>query len=853
MNRQRNHTIRHSLEKAVESIYGVDAGDLLLCPLAQIQDTDVRLWQLRLSCTPLLTGVHHPTEHFDRLDQQLSVLLQRPGGSIKESSPRVDALLHDIVSKGERLLARLPKVPQRSFSLPLNNGIGRKQGSTLWDCIKDGTWATKYILPEAQSYFQPQRPDDADSILKLLSRLQDLAWENFYVTTRIDTNSLVLAAVFANQGSVPDLRLARNSLEYVNVLSELFDEYQAMCDAASFGIQDPFEDDSDEASALKDALFPRERDGHEQAMVIVKVFVWSAWQRSVMLHFYYVIGVQLAHGYSATWNSFLAVRGIRELESLSRDAYRGTCTDYLCNWAFELLRTSRTSIGLDFRRMISRFDAQFHGRPGRCVRDSTDTCEGGEPETCQRFTAAEDAAQSAHAPGCNGHCPRILWNAPSYYECRKPAAIAVVEDSTRLNYSPVSRQTLAISHVWSHGQGGRPETGINTCLHRRYCRLAHQFGCDTYWIDAACVPSETTLRRRAIASINEIFATAKVTLVIDMDVQSITVTLPHPSIAEIETLVSTLLVSDWTVRGWTLLEGIRGSRAIWLLCKDDGVLNLRHVLAELHERGAIDIGVLLGSAQHLIPHSDPTSSKTVEEAGYLLSQRHTSWPEDVIACWTLLINAPVSKEAAGLWENQTQVRSGYILSSAPRVGTMQSFGWAPSTPYSRPIKRSVGLEGGRIQEYSVRFPSYDGEGSLSLDITRDGLRGRWRIVEVDRSLLDSNKDLCCELTHPPEAYYDDEVAFEDAELIYAHPDDALAWLTVEELLDHGARVRLIRAVAEDGISPAVGSSQRGEAFGLVAAICASVDGGSSWEWKGVYSWQESENYEGWEIDEMLIT
>ncbi|OQV09081.1 hypothetical protein CLAIMM_13259 [Cladophialophora immunda] len=853
MNRQRGPTVRHSMEEAFEGIYGVNAGDLLQCPLARIQDTDLRLWRLRLSCTPLLTGAHHPTEHFEKLDQQLSVLLPRPCGFIKDSSRKAGADLHDMRSKSEKLLARLPGVPQRSFSLPLNNGIRRAQGTTLWDSIKDGRWSTKYIVPEARSHFQAQSSEDAASILNLLSKLQDLAWDNLYVTTHIDSNSMILAAVFANQGSAPDLQLAQNSLEYVNLLSELFDEYQSMCDAVSFGVQAPFEDDSTEGRALKNALFPHEHDDHEQAMAIVKVFLWSAWQRSVMLHFYYVIGVQLAHGYSSTWNTFLAVRGIHELESLSRDTYRGKCTDYLCNWAFELLRTSRTSVGLDFRRMISRFDAQFRGRHGRCINDSTHTCEGGEPETCQRFTAAEAAAQSAHSPGCNKHCSRIVWNPPSYYECRKPAAISAVENSAYLDYSPVSSQTLAISHVWSHGQGGRPETGINTCLHQRYCRLARQFGCDTYWIDAAGIPSETTLRRQAIDSINEIFAAAKVTLIIDMDVQSVDVTLPEPSIAQIETLISTLLVSDWTVRGWTLLEGIRRSRAIWLLCKNDEVINLRYALAMLHERGAIDIGVLLGSAQHLIPHSDPASRKSVEEAGYLLSQRHTSWPEDVIICWTLLINAPVKREAAGLWQKQTRVRSGYILSSAPRVGTMKGLGWAPSTPYIRPIRRSVGLDDGRSQEYSVRFPSYDGEGSLFVNITDDGLRGKWRVVEADRSLLESNKDLCCELTPVPEAWQDDELDLEAAEMIYAHPDDALAWLTMAELLDHGARVRLVRAVAEDGISAAVSSSQRGEDFGLIAAICASLNGGLSWEWKGVYSWQESENYPGWDIDEMLIT
>ena len=39
---------------------------------------------------------------------------------------------------------------------------------------------------------------------------------------------------------------------------------------------------------------------------------------------------------------------------------------------------------------------------------------------------------------------------------------------------------MALSHVWSHGQGGRPEDGINLCLQERYCRLAGHFNCDSY-------------------------------------------------------------------------------------------------------------------------------------------------------------------------------------------------------------------------------------------------------------------------------------------------------------------------------------------------------------------------------------
>jgi hypothetical protein len=839
-------------EKIVERIDSLAQVDLLRCPLAYVKDEDERSWQLRSFCTGLLTGVMHPTEHFEQLDDKLSNLLSYP---LKPSdqAPESSALAtQDSIHQVEHLLSRLPKVPQLRFSLPLSNRLLQKEGMTLWEGIKSGKWASKYAVPELQSKLQLQPSEDPEALLTLLKNIQDLAWDNLYVTKVVDSNTLVLATMFAKQGDYPDTILAQRSFEYVNLLSELVDQYQSICDAVAFGITAPFEDPSDAGQAQKSALFPPVDEDHEQARAIVKVFLWSAWQRSVMLHFYYVIGVQLSHGYSSIWNSFLAIRGVRELMFVSRDVYRGDHTDYLCNWAFEILRTSRTSVGLDFRHMISMFDAQFRGLDGRCNPDSTHACEGGQPDSCQRFTGAETAAQSAHSHSCDRNCKRIFWSASSYLDCPKPAAVAADGGARALTYIHVGSKTLAISHVWSHGQGGRPESGINSCLHQRYCRLACQFNCASYWIDAACIPSDLTLRRQAINNISNIFAAAKVTLVIDADIQSILVSAPHPTIAQVETLVSTLLVCDWSVRGWTMLEAIRGSRAIFLACKDDRIINLREALMNLHKSGAIDIAVLLGSAQHLIPHADPSSTKTVEEAGYILSQRHTSWPEDTTICWTLLMNAPVKREAVDLWRTQSKVRTGYLVSSAPRVNNAEGFGWAPSSPYIRPIARSVELGDGRKQEFSICVPSYDGDGSLCAEITAQGLRGKWRAISIDRSLLEDYEELCCEKMPDPVAYQADEVDIENADMLFSHPDDALAWLKIANLLTRGAEVRLLRPLADDAVSPYVGSSQRGHEFGLAAVICASTDMGLTWEWEGVFSWQESENYVGWEIKEMLI-
>lgn len=88
---------------------------------------------------------------------------------------------------------------------------------------------------------------------------------------------------------------------------------------------------------------------------------------------------------------------------------------------------------------------------------------------------------------------------------------------------------MAVSHVWSHGQGGRPEKqlangqpgGFNSCLHKRYVTLAKELGCESYWIDAACIPEDNQLRREAISKINSIFSQSKAVLVADRDLMTI--------------------------------------------------------------------------------------------------------------------------------------------------------------------------------------------------------------------------------------------------------------------------------------------------------------------------------------------
>ena len=58
----------------------------------------------------------------------------------------------------------------------------------------------------------------------------------------------------------------------------------------------------------------------------------------------------------------------------------------------------------------------------------------------------------------------------------------------------------------------------------------------------------------------------------------------------------------------------------YILCKSDQSISLPDLLSKVHKHGAIDLAVLLRSAQHLLSSLNDEYTKTVEKAGYLLSQ-----------------------------------------------------------------------------------------------------------------------------------------------------------------------------------------------------------------------------------------
>lgn len=507
----------------------------------------------------------------------------------------------------------------------------------------------------------------------------------------------------------------------------------------------------DTVSKLLVAALQDFKDNSLQADIL-RAFLWSSWSRLVLLMQYQDLVVHLEHGYQK-----IDVRSLHFINSpLRRWAYQQASSqvsprsEYMCSRSFWVLRQERSALIQDFRAFHARYAAAWDGHTARCFASSNSkqahACTGTSPTACERYIGTAVPNQSAHAAGCDkATCRKLLWSKPSYMAHTGGRAVSLQGPRDGLLwYCKASPQTMAISHVWLHGQGGRPDLpglseppadadvrGFNQCLHERYARIAQQLGCDSYWMDTPCIPDDRELRMEAISHINDIFSQSRVTLISDMDLMLIDVI--SPTIEVYETLLVTLLVSDWNQRAWTALESLRGRNQLYLLCKNDHVVRFKDVLQAVVTHGNISIAVLFLTAAHLLPANDqpgnPEMPKyddfmlsvsaekfaSIEDAAGLLRYRQASHPDkDEIVIWSLLCEAHVSTTAEQLWQryrhakisHRLGVRSGFLMSSIPRLQT-PGFSWAPSRP-SLSLATAPGL-----------FPPDDGTLSQNL-ILGDG-------------------------------------------------------------------------------------------------------------------------------------
>lgn len=471
---------------------------------------------------------------------------------------------------------------------------------------------------------------------------------------------------------------------------------------------------------------------------IVRAALWSSWQRSLMLYHYANLRDALERGLTGSQRLRISLRSTTPIPGLSIHEMSSLHAAHekarsMCSWAFELLRTEPVCLSIDFRTFHHRYSQLWGNTPARCQKGSPMPCAGNDPDGCWRFKGMLIKDQSAHDSGCEGRCPKIPWHESSYRSIIGARAVTLASGRSKANnlhmkYCSASGSTMAISHVWSHGQGGRPHVGVNRCLHWRYVKIAELLGCDSYWWDSACIPEDHKLRFEAIQKINSTFSSAKVILVCDKDLMRIDISELTMQIKE--SILATVFVCDWNLRAWTFLESVRGRHNIHLLCKDNKTISFREVVQDVFEFGSIDLAILSFTVPHMLPDRvEPPGFWTREEVGQVLSYRPASRKGDDIVIWSLLASEEAHELPEELWRNQprgdSKVHTGFLMSSAPRL-RKRGLSWAPSTPYFKPLPETstVGVSSFRAFISNETWPG---------TITDKGLLATWHVYEFDTS------------------------------------------------------------------------------------------------------------------------
>ncbi|KAI4235972.1 MAG: hypothetical protein LQ349_002831 [Xanthoria aureola] len=313
--------------------------------------------------------------------------------------------------------------------------------------------------------------------------------------------------------------------------------------------------------------------------------------------------------------------------------------------------------------------------------------------------------------------------------------------------------------------------------------------------------------------INTVFQDSKITLICDRDLMAIDI----PNAADLErweTIISTLLVCDWNIRAWTLLEAVKGKRQLYILTKSNHAVHFLDGVSLLVRAGPLDLVVSLSAVDHLLPSptSNTQSITSFEEVGHVLSHRHASREGDDIAIWSLLSTGRYLAEMPELLRHVQVIKTGFLISSSPRC-TAEGFGWAPQTPRLRTIKGTVYP----IQPdyYESHYPvniyhSYDGKDSMEGTVTTIGFKACWLVL-----MLQSKSDL------QALASWND---------VFGHE----MWEHVITLFEDYKSVALLGALEEGGQKRWKGSDQQGQENGSKIVVCAS-NFADRWQWKGVFS------------------
>ncbi|KAF7115485.1 hypothetical protein CNMCM5793_002443 [Aspergillus hiratsukae] len=743
--------------------------------------------------------------HLERLDAMFSTLVTCSFQIHKRKLAK-----DDIVGKACVLLARLPShPPELSFQYESKNGKSDP----------DSPWPVEYSCASPTVAGEIKGPRDR------------YTWTNLRVLSRPSTNVVRIALYLVMEPSAAFTLTSDYSDTIVSILNTVTDFCQS--------------------SATK---------ADARSWFILQAFLWAAWQQTVMLQMWYDATRQLNVGYSFERHNHLISREIPSVMP-GREIVERSRPTYMCKWAFELLRSDLSSVTQDFRRLFEIYELHFGDREPRCNladgRCRPRLCDGKAPGNCQRFVSEGVQIQAAHDFECPGSaCGSLIWDEQSYRSIKGARAVCLeATDEQYIRYRPVTSETMAVSHVWSHGQGGRPETGFNKCLHRRYTALARCFDCTSYWMDTPCIPTNDELRDEAIGQINSNFINSKITLLVDRDLMEIDI---HPlTLQAEEAILATLVVCDWNVRAWTLLEGMRGRLKLHILCKDNRVIALVDVLSDVLSKSSLALVSPCLAIQHYTPTQNQHSQfleeepVTTEQATCLLNHRHATKDRDVTMIWSLVCGSnKVVKTAADFWRSTVgqPLATGFLVSSAPRIKG-RGLSWAPSRPNLLPP--TAGTPDGK------QYPAFDGQNSVAGRIVAEGFRAEWLICPIRRSKA-------LPMWFSLYTYADANSGFDAYYKIYnggANSKMDLRSLlklrsVIAPLLKQYRWVGLLLPALRERLSSGAASPPQpflyqGEAKGPLLVVVAS-NKEDEWEWQFVHEWDITFQLPEFSLEELLI-
>ena len=260
-----------------------------------------------------------------------------------------------------------------------------------------------------------------------------------------------------------------------------------------------------------------------------------------------------------------------------------------------------------------------------------DTCSSRE---CQAYNSGPDSYVTSHTTrGCQ--CSFIAAPTEQVNEIIRSGGVPLIslrnvshgKIEIRVHASRANSSYTAMSHVWSGGLGNvqgnslplcqleyldkcvsnmprNGERGLNYKEDPGFTDLTGKvwispLGLDNlvsskgrdqklFWIDTLCIPvspESSDLRMKAINKMDAVYAHAREVLVLDVEIQRLSIKKTHPC-----ELLARLAYSSWMGRSWTLQEGAIG-RATYFQCAD-GAMTLQRSRLDILQRGLLSMALL---------------------------------------------------------------------------------------------------------------------------------------------------------------------------------------------------------------------------------------------------------------------